>query len=156
MLKTITPLLLILSPILFVNRSQSRANIATVYPIARDEAVIETLPSIPSFCNGEVNKLFCNPEFKWNSRTMLAICMVENGYLYNHEWDTRMVFDQNPDGSIDRGICSINSIHGFDSEALFKSEYNVIKAHEIWEKQGYEAWAVYNDGRYKLAFQYLD
>ena len=71
---------------------------------------------------------------------MIAVCMIENGYHLRDAWKADMVFDGNPDGSIDRGICSINSIHGYDEQMLFIPEFNVAKAYEIWLSQGYEAW----------------
>lgn len=117
-----------------------------------EETIIET----ERWCEGEINSLFCNPEYKWDAKTMIAICMIENGYQYNKVWNPRMVFNGNSNGSVDKGICSINSIHGFDPQLLLEPEYNINAAYKVWLQQSYEAWAIYNNGKYNLAFQWLD
>lgn len=95
-----------------------------------------------------IDDLFYNTKYKWDASLMKAICFVENGYRLRGYWDPQMEFIGNTDGSIDRGICSINSIHGYTEAELFDPITNIDIAYEIWKSQGYEAWVVYLDGRY--------
>lgn len=50
----------------------------------------------------------------------------------------------NAGGSVDRCGFQINSVHGFDGEALLASPIAcVAAAHDVWRRQGYEAWATW-------------
>lgn len=52
----------------------------------------------------------------------------------------------NADGTVDRGLLQINSIHGHSASDLFEPSYNIAVAFEIWSFQGYQAWSAYNSG----------
>lgn len=45
----------------------------------------------------------------------------------------------NRDGSVDRGLWQVNSIHGFDGD-LFNPIYNAESAFWVFERQGWRAW----------------
>lgn len=91
----------------------------------------------------------------WRDRNLLtavAICLAESeGYAgaYN---------DQNPDGSIDRGLMQINSIHIGESvdgatitaDALFDPGFNVDVAYWVYRRSSYtfRPWVAYTSGRY--------
>lgn len=67
---------------------------------------------------------------------------------------------RNANGSIDYGLWQINSVHGYPelSNGQWKNPtVNAQLAHQVWLKQGWNAWAVHNPvnvagfGRYQLA-----
>jgi len=102
-----------------------------------------------SVCDGEINSLFCNPDYKWDPKTMIAICRGEDWF---DKWDNKgwkpELTHQNLDGTHDTGICQINSIHGFDDEKLKNPKYNIEAAYSVWEGSHYKAWAEFNNGDY--------
>lgn len=53
----------------------------------------------------------------------------------------------NNNGSVDRGIFQINSIHGYGEE-LYNPETNLKIARKIYEKNGWNAWSTYKSGAY--------
>lgn len=87
-------------------------------------------------------------KYDWNAEIMIAICKAEVGFKYQG-WKEDAQFRGNSDGSVDTGICMINSIHGYDTEQLKIAEYNIEKAYQIYLRQGLEAWTCYNNGQYK-------
>jgi len=87
-------------------------------------------------------------KYDWNAEVMIAICKSEIGFEYQG-WKQDAQFRGNGDGSVDTGLCMINSIHGYDTELLKTAEYNIQKAYEIYQRQGLEAWTKYNDGGYR-------
>ena len=80
--------------------------------------------------------------FGSDSETMLKIAKAES----NLKPDAVNV---NKNGTRDIGIFQINSVHGYDEEWLKIPENNVLAAKEVFDKQGFEAWATYN---YSIAF----
>ncbi len=54
----------------------------------------------------------------------------------------------NTNGSIDRGLFQINSIHGLGEE-LYNYRTNIQVARKIYEKRGWSAWSAYTNGSYK-------
>lgn len=63
--------------------------------------------------------------------------------------------NRNSNGSVDRGLFQINSIHLGDSgctrsaSALYDPATNARCAHEIWRSQGLNAWYGYQHHRYE-------
>jgi len=53
----------------------------------------------------------------------------------------------NKNGSVDRGIFQINSIHGHGEE-LFNADTNLQIARKIYDKNGWKAWSAYKNGAY--------
>ncbi|HET6495774.1 MAG TPA: hypothetical protein VFH61_10470 [Thermoleophilia bacterium] len=50
----------------------------------------------------------------------------------------------NEGGSVDRCGWQVNSIHGFDAERLLTDPfYCAWAAHDVWERQGYQAWSTW-------------
>lgn len=76
--------------------------------------------------------------------TMVAISRAESG------WNTTAINTANSNGSVDRGLFQVNSIHGFDPNRLLNdAQFNTQCAKQIYDKQGLGAWAVYNSGKYQ-------
>lgn len=59
--------------------------------------------------------------------------------------NTRAI-NRNTDGSVDRGLWQINSVHGYPADKLFDPAFNARAAREVFEKQGWNAWNAYKDG----------
>ena len=54
----------------------------------------------------------------------------------------------NKNGSIDRGLMQINSVHGYGKE-LYNVKTNLKVARKIYEKRGWIAWSTFTSGKYK-------
>jgi hypothetical protein len=52
----------------------------------------------------------------------------------------------NSDGSVDRGLWQINSVHGYPATKLFDPLFNARAAKDILGSQGLSAWSTYNNG----------
>ena len=74
--------------------------------------------------------------------TMVAIAMGESG------GDTLALNTANSNGSTDRGLFQINSIHGYNATSLMDGEFNTRAALDIYRTQGLSAWVAYNNGSY--------
>ncbi len=74
---------------------------------------------------------------------MLAIAQAESGCNQNAD-NTGL----NADGTNDKGLFQINSIHGFSDAERFDPVRNTEIAHRIWKNQGYQAWSAFNNGSY--------
>ena len=74
---------------------------------------------------------------------MLAIARSESGC--NPKSDNTGL---NADGSNDKGLFQINSIHGFSDAERLDPIRNIEIAFKIWQSQGYGAWSAYNNGSY--------
>lgn len=76
--------------------------------------------------------------------TMVAIAKAESN------WRTNAINTSNSNGSIDRGLFQINSVHGKDPNKLLNDvRYNTAMAKEIYDRQGLQAWSTYNNGAYR-------
>ena len=82
-------------------------------------------------------------QYPWSSKIMLAIMRAESGCNPNSD-NTGL----NRDGSNDKGLFQINSIHGFSDAERLDPIRNIEIAFKIWRNQGYRAWAAYNNGAY--------
>ena len=60
---------------------------------------------------------------------------------------------KNKNGSVDRGLMQVNSIHtkkvGGDLDSLFDPETNIRIAKQIYDGSGWGAWSTYKNGAYK-------
>jgi hypothetical protein len=74
--------------------------------------------------------------------TMVAIAKAESG------WTVDAVNTANSNGSVDRGLFQINSIHSkYNAQQLLSDpRYNTNAAKEIYNGQGLRAWSTYNSG----------
>jgi hypothetical protein len=81
----------------------------------------------------------------------VAIAKAESGL------NEKSVSKPNRNGSIDRGIFQINSVHlwrvGGDSSKLLDRDTNIAVAYEIFKEQNWIPWTVYRTGAY---LKYLD
>jgi len=86
------------------------------------------------------------------STTALAVFKAESGLIPNR------VNAANKDGSIDRGIAQINSIHCPRVEklykescetALFDAKTNIDFAYIKYVEEGFQPWVAYWNGAYK-------
>jgi hypothetical protein len=77
--------------------------------------------------------------------TMMAIAMAESS------WNPSAVNDKNANGSVDRGLFQINSVHQGNSwypTNPFDPLQSAIAAYNIYQSQGLNAWTVYKTGDY--------
>ena len=110
--------------------------------------VVETSPPSPTTASSQ-NAGRCE-EFRaiieaypWDARTMLAIARAESGC--NPLADNTGL---NRDGTNDKGLFQINSIHGYSDAERLDPIQNTAIAFKIWQGQGYQAWSAYNNGSY--------
>lgn len=76
--------------------------------------------------------------------TMVAIAKAESG------WNTTAINTANSNGSIDRGLFQVNSIHRYDAARLLSdAQYNTECAKRIYDLLGLGAWAVYKQGKHE-------
>lgn len=93
----------------------------------------------------QVARLVINAHFSAADQpVMVAIVKAESG---NNTTATH----RNRDGSIDRGLAQINSVHReFDSHRLLSDpQYNINAAKSIRDDQGLSAWATFTSGDYR-------
>lgn len=74
--------------------------------------------------------------------TMVAIAKAESG------WTVDAINTANSNGSVDRGLFQINSVHSkYNAQQLLSDpRYNTTAAKEIYNGQGLRAWSTYNAG----------
>ncbi len=74
----------------------------------------------------------------------IAIALAESG------GDPNAINTANSDGSIDRGLWQINSVHTqFQQSKLFDPAYNAFVAFQISGGSNWFPWATYTNGRYQ-------
>ncbi|MGV9002382.1 MAG: transglycosylase SLT domain-containing protein [Candidatus Saccharimonadaceae bacterium] len=90
--------------------------------------------------------------YSWDVATARAICMAESGGDSTAD-NTGL----NSDGSNDKGLMQINSIHTpqligdterFDPAQNVKAAYAIYKGAEKRSGNGWTAWSSYNSGKY--------
>jgi hypothetical protein len=57
---------------------------------------------------------------------------------------------RNANGSTDYGLWQVNSVHGFPVPELLTVVGNGRHAHEVWQRQGWNAWTTYKTGAYTI------
>ena len=96
-------------------------------------------------------------KYDWNAEVMIAICKSEIGFEYQG-WKVDAQFRGNSDGSVDTGLCMVNSNTFADFVRrgklsadldLTNAEDNIYTAYVIWTEQGLEAWTKYKDNGYR-------
>lgn len=80
--------------------------------------------------------------FPENPELMIAVFKAESGL-------DPLAFHKNTNGTVDRGIAQINSVHGGDDLEMFDVDTNLKAARAIYDKQGITAWSAFNNGSYK-------
>lgn len=63
-------------------------------------------------------------------------------------WNPK-AFNYNRNGSIDRGLWQINSIHGVDKETLYDPYLSTLEAIKIINRDGWKAWVCVSKGLIK-------
>lgn len=101
-------------------------------------------PTHPTATLADIRSLAVRYIPKADPDIMAAIAMAESGGKYR-------VVGTNSNGSTDKGLWQINSIHSLESKGydLFDPEDNAKAAAIVYDKQGYDAWTVYKTGAYK-------
>ena len=75
---------------------------------------------------------------------MIAIAYAESGF------NCKAINDKlNKDGSWDAGLLQVNSIHGYEKTELLDCHRNTDISYKIYQSQGFRAWSVYNNGKYR-------
>jgi hypothetical protein len=77
----------------------------------------------------------------------VAVALAESG------GDTTKVSRPNTNGTIDRGLWQVNSVHGFPPDKLLAGAVdNAGYAHQVWagRGKGWREWSSYNSGAYLL------
>ena len=59
---------------------------------------------------------------------------------------------KNSNNSVDYGIFQINSVNGYKVSEMLDARQNIKIAREIYEKQGWKAWATYNSNAYQAYY----
>lgn len=80
--------------------------------------------------------------YDWNDEVALAVAKAEsemNPNAFNPEWH------RGCQGS--RGVFQMACIHHRDNpDALFDAKFNIQKAYELWQKEGFRPWSVCSNG----------
>jgi len=74
----------------------------------------------------------------------VAVALAESGGR------TNAINANNKDGSVDRGLMQINSVHAalLATGDVFDPADNARMAHVVWASSGWRAWSTYNNGAY--------
>ncbi len=84
----------------------------------------------------------------WDYSTAIRLAKSENFWNLNKHFDCRRT-NVNKDGSIDRGIFQINSIHtDISPEDAFDCFKNIDYAYNLWKRQGWYPWSAWLNGSY--------
>jgi hypothetical protein len=75
------------------------------------------------------------------AQTMAAIAMAESSGRSN-------ATNYNTNGTTDRGLWQINSVHGYVPSTSFDPLANARQAVAVYNSQGLKAWSTYNNGSY--------
>ena len=78
-------------------------------------------------------------------RIGIAIVYAESG------GNPTLVYDKNRNGSIDRGLWQINSVHKPDLSRIFDPEYNTEMAAGVYTRAGrkWTPWSAFKNGKYR-------
>ena len=131
------------------NSPQLKPKIETAANNSSSSKTVEVLPSPrPKYASSQ-NSGRCEEfrelveKYPWDSKIMLAIMRAESSCNPNSD-NTGL----NRDGSNDKGLFQINSIHGFSDTERLDPIRNIEIAFRIWKSQGYQAWSAYGNGAY--------
>jgi hypothetical protein len=129
-------------------KTQENATQSNTEPNNRAQVLPEILPSVEIPAGDLFDKYF-----KDQAVTMRAICQAENGTQ-----DPKRISKPNKNGTLDYGLCQINTIHlwrvGGDYTKLLDAETNLRVAKEIFDDRsryddGFNAWTTYLHGKHK-------
>jgi len=77
-----------------------------------------------------------------DARVMAAIALAES------RGDPRAT-DHDSNGTVDRGLWQINSVHGYSASSSFNALQNARQAVAVFRSQGLRAWTTYTSGAYQ-------
>jgi hypothetical protein len=85
----------------------------------------------------------------WDYSVAIRLAKSENFWNFNKHFDCNRT-NVNKDGSIDRGIFQINSIHtDISPEDAFNCFKNIDYAYNLYKRQGWSPWVAYTNLSYK-------
>jgi len=99
------------------------------------EKEVEVIREVPVNCQTEKCEILAYIVEKFGDDAADAITMINK--CENHAFDPE-VTNHNSNGTIDRGVFQINSVHG--GEELFEWKTNIDKAYDIYQAQGWSPW----------------
>jgi hypothetical protein len=76
--------------------------------------------------------------------TAVAIALAESGGVSD------ITSPPNKNGTVDRGLWQVNSVHGYDPSELLTPTGNGRAAHAVYLKEGWRAWSKYKNGKYRV------
>ena len=83
--------------------------------------------------------------YDWDTKTAYAVCMAESHGNPN-------ATGTNKDGSTDRGLMQVNSIHADmvagQIDKLYDPKTNLDIAYKLYQARGWQPWSAYNNGKY--------
>ena len=85
---------------------------------------------------------------EWNASKMLAIAQAENGTCdpLNHN----LTMSENHRVCVGSyGVLQVGCLHYEAHEDRDDLSTNVAVAYRVWQQQGYQAWSVFNSGKYR-------
>lgn len=84
--------------------------------------------------------------YAWPTATAYAICEAESGGDPN-------ATGYNTNGSVDRGLMQINSVHADmvegDIASLYDARVNLAVAYRLYQAHGFSPWTSYTSGKYE-------
>ena len=100
------------------------------------EKVVEKPVPVPLDCKTEKCQILAYIVEKFGDDAADAITIINK--CENHNFNPKAT-NYNRNGTVDRGVFQINSIHG--GEELYDWKKNVDKAYEIFQRRGWTAWS---------------
>lgn len=100
---------------------------------------------MPTLTAAQIAQLVKQAGFPQNTHvTMVAIALAESGGR------VEVVSPFNKNGTKDYGLFQINSVHGYvERDLVSDAAFNTRCAKAIYDRQGFQAWSVYNNGKYE-------
>lgn len=112
-----------------------------VQPQPVTEAVVIPQP-VAQGCNAYITLI---DQYHWDTRIAAAVMRAESGCNPN-------AIGYNTNGTADRGLFQVNSIHADmvdgDLGSLYSPATNVATAYRIYSGGGWERWTTYTSGKY--------
>ena len=89
-------------------------------------------------------------KYDWDVNTMLAIMQAESSCNPNETGDKSLTFQQNGRTyGYSVSLLQVRILPGREHCDSHDPATNIACAYRIWKGQGYEAWTVYTNGKYR-------
>ena len=82
----------------------------------------------------QIMEYLCDPKFNWNCQLAKAITWCES------KWGQDRKTNFNKNGSNDKGLWGINSIHGLGDACRLDNRCSTDFAYKLWKRQGWKPW----------------